>query len=120
MVMASFQSYWAAQFTAFTLDNYRNVFTRGLLVSAFKNSMFLAVVGAFIATALTITVAYVVQRTRAPGRAMLDLMSTISIAIPGIVLGVALLWAWIRVPLPIYGTIDRKSKRLKSSHYCEH
>jgi iron(III) transport system permease protein len=105
MVMASFQSYWSAEFSAFTLDNYRNVFTRGLLIRAVENSLFLAIFGAVIATALAAAVAYVVQRTKASGRIALDLMSTISIAIPGIVLGVALLWAWIRVPLPIYGTI---------------
>jgi iron(III) transport system permease protein len=105
MVLASFQSYWTSQFTAFTLANYESVFSRGLLFSAAKNSFFLAFVGAFVACALAGAVAYIINRTRAPGRGLLDLLSSISVAVPGVVLGVALLWAWIRIPLPIYGTI---------------
>ncbi|NLS06179.1 iron ABC transporter permease [Rhizobium sp. P32RR-XVIII] len=105
MVMASFQSYWTTKFTAFTFVNYEAVFTRGLFIRAAQNSFLLSFVGAFIACALAGAVAYVVSHTRAPGRAFLDILSSMTVGVPGVVLGVALLWAWIRVPLPIYGTI---------------
>jgi iron(III) transport system permease protein len=105
MVLASFQSYWAPRMSPFTLINYRDVFSRGLFGHALENSLLLSLGGAVLATGLATTIAYVVQRTRAPGRGLLDLMSGVSIAVPGVVLGVALLWAWIRVPLPIYGTL---------------
>lgn len=105
MILASFQAYWTQEFTAFTLDNYRSVYTRGLLVRATENSLLLAVFGACVATALAACIAYVVQRSRAPGRSWLDFMATIPIGVPGMVLGVALLWAWIAIPLEIYGTI---------------
>jgi iron(III) transport system permease protein len=89
----------------FTFNNYLNMFGRGALGRATENSLLLSFLGAFIGIALAAAIAYVVQKTRAPGRGLLDLMSTVSIAVPGVVLGIALLWAWIRVPLPIYGTI---------------
>jgi iron(III) transport system permease protein len=105
MILASFQAYWTQELTAFTLDNYRDVFSRGLLRRAAANSFILGFFGAFVATALAVSIAYVAQRTRVPGRGLLDVLGTITVGIPGIVLGVALLWAWIKVPVAIYGTL---------------
>ena len=42
---------------------------------------------------------------RSPGRRSIDLLSTIPVAIPGLVVGVAYLWAWIGLPGGLYGTI---------------
>jgi iron(III) transport system permease protein len=39
------------------------------------------------------------------GRRSLDLVSTLPVAIPGLVVGVAYLWAWIGIPGGLYGTI---------------
>jgi len=39
------------------------------------------------------------------GRRSIDLVSTVPVAIPGLVIGVAYLWAWIGIPGGIYGTI---------------
>ncbi|WP_439619067.1 ABC transporter permease [Shinella sp.] len=105
MVTASFQSYWTTQFTNFTTINYESVFSRGLFFRAAWNTLFLAVVGGLIACVLTAVIAYIVTFSRASGRHTLDLLSSMTVGVPGVVLGVALLWAWIRVPLPIYGTI---------------
>ena len=40
-----------------------------------------------------------------PGRRWIDLISTLPVAIPGLVVGVAYLWAWIGLPGGLYGTI---------------
>ena len=40
-----------------------------------------------------------------PGRRSIDLLSTLPVAIPGLVIGVAYLWAWIGLPGGLYGTI---------------
>ena len=40
-----------------------------------------------------------------PGRRSIDLLSTLPVAIPGLVIGVAYLWAWIGIPGGLYGTI---------------
>ena len=36
---------------------------------------------------------------------MIDLISTVPVAIPGLVIGVAYLWAWIALPGGLYGTV---------------
>jgi iron(III) transport system permease protein len=36
---------------------------------------------------------------------VLDTIATLPVAVPGLILGVAYLWAWIRSPIPVYGTI---------------
>lgn len=105
MILASFQSYWTQEFTAFTLDNYRSVYSSSILMRATRNSLLVSLSGACIATVLAIFIAYLVQCTRAPGRSWVDVMATIPIGIPGMVLGIGLLWAWIEVPLAIYGTL---------------
>jgi len=105
MVTASFQTYWSVQFTNFTLDNYTSIFSRSLFLRAAQNTLFLAFVGGLLACILGGMIAYIVSFSKASGRQTLDLLSSMTVGVPGVVLGVALLWAWIRVPLPIYGTI---------------
>jgi iron(III) transport system permease protein len=52
-------------------------------------------------------IAYVVVKTRHPGRGLLDFLSWLPWSVPGILLGVALLWTFLqtKIFLPIYGTI---------------
>ena len=54
---------------------------------------------------LAFAIGYTVHRTRLPGRRSIDLISTVPVAIPGLVIGVAYLWAWIGIPGGLYGTI---------------
>ena len=60
---------------------------------------------AVIGGALAFAIGYTVNRTQVPGRKAIDLLSTIPVAIPGLVIGVAYLWAWIGLPGGLYGTI---------------
>lgn len=66
------------------------------------------VVGGFSATAvmsLTVVVAWIVVRTAVPGRKVLDVLAYIPIAFPGIVVGLSLMWVYLALPLPLYGTV---------------
>jgi iron(III) transport system permease protein len=105
LVYASFLPFWSTRLASFTLANYENIFTRGSIVRAIQNSLFLSLVGGLITASLAVGVAYVVLRTKAVGRNVIDVVSTIPLAVPSIAFGIAFLWAWIYVPLPIYGTI---------------
>jgi iron(III) transport system permease protein len=40
-----------------------------------------------------------------PGGRLLDQLATLSLVFPGICLGVAVMEVWLRVPLPVYGTL---------------
>jgi iron(III) transport system permease protein len=51
-------------------------------------------------------IAYIVARTSYAGRRLLDFVSWLPFTVPGIILGLALLWLFLGVPLlrPLYGT----------------
>jgi iron(III) transport system permease protein len=54
---------------------------------------------------LCFILAYVVTRTTLPGRTPLEYLAMLPVAIPALVLGIGILWTWVAVPLPIYGTL---------------
>jgi iron(III) transport system permease protein len=88
-----------------TLQNYSDVFHMPLALTALKNSLILGVGAAVIVMALTSVVAWVVVRTKAPGRRVLDTLAFLPLVVPGLVLGLALSFVYLRVNLPIYGTL---------------
>lgn len=88
-----------------TLQNYEFVLTFPGAQRALQNSFLLAIAAATLVMTLTAVIAWVTTKTRLPGRAWLDFLAFIPIAIPGLVLGVAIIWQFISFPLPIYGTL---------------
>ncbi|GAA0694313.1 iron ABC transporter permease [Streptomyces cellulosae] len=109
LVYASLLKYYAAPtgetLSQLTLDNYRAVLTQPFALTALKNSLVLGVGAATVVMLLAAIVAWVVLRTKAPGRRILDLLAFTPIVIPGLVLGLALAFVYLRTPLPIYGTL---------------
>ncbi len=67
--------------------------------------MEVGLVTALVGGVLAFAIGYTVNRTRLPGRRSIDVISTLPVAIPGLVIGVAYLWAWIGLPGGLYGTI---------------
>ena len=88
-----------------TWANYHYILNYPLALTAFKNSFYLSVGSATLVMLLTSIIAWVTVKTKLPGRALLDNMTFIPIAMPGIVLGVSLIWVYLTLPIPIYGTI---------------
>ena len=88
-----------------TLANYKYVLNYPLALTAFKNSFYLSVGSATLVMFLTSVIAWITVKSKLPGRALLDSMTFIPIAMPGIVLGVSLIWVYLTLPIPIYGTI---------------
>jgi len=88
------------------LENYRYIlFEFPLVMRAIRNSLFLGFSGATIGVVLALIVSWIIHRTTIRGRKILEYISTLPIAIPSVVIGIALLWTWIYIPLPIYATI---------------
>lgn len=73
--------------------------------AAARNSVSVSVGAALIGTALAFIVAYTVYRTSSRARAVIEVISMTPLAIPAIVLGMGLLWTWLVLPLPLYGTL---------------
>ena len=88
-----------------TWANYQYILNYPLALTAFKNSFYLSVGSATLVMLLTSIIAWITVKTKLPGRALLDNMTFIPIAMPGIVLGVSLIWVYLTLPIPIYGTI---------------
>jgi iron(III) transport system permease protein len=88
-----------------TLDNYDAVLSDGSVLEGLKNSLLLSAGTATAVMLLMAVCAWLVLRTRLPGRRLLDHVTFVPIAIPGLVLGVALLFVYLRAPIPVYGTL---------------
>lgn len=95
----------AAAFSHMSLHNYAQLFQDPDTLTAMKNSLILAVGSATIIMALTSLIAWIVVRARARGSSLLSGLTMTPIAVPGLILGVSLLFFYLRVPLPIYGTL---------------
>jgi iron(III) transport system permease protein len=94
-----------AALRSMSLANYRKALHLPIAATALKNSILLGVGAATAVMFLAAVVSWMVVRTRAPGRRALDVIAFSPIAIPGLVLGLALAFVYLRSPLPIYGTL---------------
>jgi iron(III) transport system permease protein len=88
-----------------SLDNYRAVFDSDQTVRALKNSFILGIGSATLVMFAMAIAAWLVVRTKIAGRWMVDNLAFLPLVIPGLVLGVALLFVYLRSPVPIYGTL---------------
>ena len=89
----------------YSLTHFNSVLDNPLTLRSIWNTMKVGVIAAFIGGILSFAIGYTIHRTRLTGRSLVDLLSTLPVAIPGLVIGVAYLWAWIGLPGGLYGTI---------------
>jgi iron(III) transport system permease protein len=88
-----------------SLANYRTVLHTPLAITALRNSVILGIGAATVVMFLTAVASWVVVRTRAMGRRLLDMVAFTPLVVPGLVLGLALSFVYLRTALPIYGTL---------------
>lgn len=69
------------------------------------NSLVVSLVAAAAGTFLAFVCGYLVYRTKVSGRSLVEGVSMIPLAIPAVVLGMGLLWTWLVMPIPLYGTL---------------
>jgi iron(III) transport system permease protein len=107
LIYAAFISAWGRPPTLsnLTLANVFATFDPVLTVrQGLTNSVVLALAGATIATLLTSIVSYIICSDSRTGR-WLDFVSAIPLAMPGPVIAVAMLWAYLHPPFVLYGTL---------------
>ena len=88
-----------------TLEHYTFNLTDSRTFEALKNSLFLAVGGATLCMILAALTAWVTTKSKTAGTAVIEGLSFIPWAFPGTALAIGLLWTYVYVPLPIYGTL---------------
>jgi len=91
----------------FTLSHWEFVFNDSLFLTALKTTLTLATTTAIISPVLFAVIAYILVRTRWPGRGLLDTIIWSSAAIPGMLAGLGLLMLFLGTPglNILYGTI---------------
>ena len=90
-----------------TLDNWRATLNDPVLLRSLWNTLAIGLGSGVIGVLFYSSIAYLIVKTRYRGRWLLDFLSWLPWSIPGILLGVALLWTFLqtKIFLPIYGTI---------------
>jgi iron(III) transport system permease protein len=98
LVLGSFMQRIGYFVLGFTLDHWRFVLTDPVFVKALRTTLVLSVSAAVFSPLLFSILAYILVRTRLPGRGALDFMIWSAGAIPGILAGLGLLWVFIGTP----------------------
>jgi iron(III) transport system permease protein len=89
----------------YSLMHFQSVLENPITIMSIWNTLEVGVITALVGGVLAFAIGYTVHRTQVGGRRTIDLLSSLPVAIPGLVIGVAYLWAWIAVPGGLYGTI---------------
>ena len=123
LVLVAFSKYWVGKIepSLFTWENFQYVlFKAPTTITAIKNTLIIAIFAGAICLFIGLIVSYLNLRTRLAFRGFLDFIATLPVAVPGMVIAVGLLWAWIlvppevsltllgktvKIPIPVYGTI---------------
>lgn len=89
----------------FSLANFHHILEYRPFLMALKNSIVLGIATAVFGTLLHFVLSYYVNRTTLPLRRTFEQIVMMPVAIPSLIIGLGFLWAWIALPLPIYGTL---------------
>jgi iron(III) transport system permease protein len=87
-----------------TFDHYKFVF--GVGFKAVRDTLMIAGIATPIAGLFGMVIAFLVVRTRVPGRKLIGAMSILSFAVPGTVIGIGYILAFNHKPLALTGTLS--------------
>jgi iron(III) transport system permease protein len=109
LLWSSLQQYFAAPSLAalknLSLNAYRTVLSQDNFGTVVWNSLVLALGSATIIMLVTAVIAWIVIRTRLPGRQILDNLASLPLVFPGLVLGLAIMVCYLALPIGVYGTL---------------
>jgi iron(III) transport system permease protein len=88
-----------------SLENYRYLLSYPVFREAAFDSLGLGVMAATIVVLLTFVMAAVAQRAPRRLSAAIDALLFAPVAIPSVIIGAAILFAYLMLPIPIYNTI---------------
>jgi iron(III) transport system permease protein len=90
-----------------TLDNWYQVLHDPIIFRSLWNTISIGLGAGAFGVVFFSLIAYAVAKSRLPGRSLLDFLSWLPWSIPGILLGIALLWTFLgtKIFLPLYGTL---------------
>ena len=109
LVWSSLQKFYSAPSWAalsrVSLDSYRAVLDYPQFMNTVWNSVVLALGSATTVMLVSAVIAWIVVRTKVPGRWMLDNVASLPLVFPGLVLGLAIMVCYLYIDIGIYGTL---------------
>ncbi len=109
LLWSSLQKFYSAPSWAaaknITPKAYYAVLAYPNVATAIWNSVFLALFGATIVMLLTAVACWIVHRTKTRGRWLLDGVASAPLALPGLVMGLAIMVCYLALGGGVYGTI---------------
>ena len=101
VIFGSLVKLWGANHTL-TLDNYKHVFTIGW--EYIKDTLLLSSIATPLAGILAMIIAFLVVRKQFPGKRLMEMVSLLTFAVPGTVVGIGYILAFNQPPLVLTGT----------------
>ena len=89
----------------FTLANYQTALSLGPVRTAMGNSLLLGFGVATVGVVVMAVLVWIIYRSQLRGRGAIEYLAMFPGAVPRLVFGLALLWAWLNIPISIYGTL---------------
>ena len=92
----------------YTLEHWKGVLSDPLFIRSTVNSLIVCISAALVGMTFYSFISYITVRTKLSGRGMLDFMSWLPWAVPGLLLAMGLLWVFLGgIPIfkMLYGTI---------------
>ena len=107
LVLGSFMTRIGYFVLGFSLEHWKLILSDPLFLNAARTTLLLGLFASIGSPLLFSLIAYILVRTRLPGRWALDLMVWVTAVIPGILSGLGLLWLFLGTPglAFLYGTI---------------
>ena len=107
LLMTSFERFATALLfqAQWTLANYELALSLGPVRSALVNSLVLGFSVASVGVLVMVLIVWTIYRSKLRGRGAIEYLVMFPQAVPRLVFGLALLWAWLNMPIPIYGTL---------------
>jgi iron(III) transport system permease protein len=102
-----YQGISAEAFASMNFSSYEELFAERSLLKSTQNSIILGVSSSLIVVVLAAIASWFIVRTKTRGRWIIDQLAFLPMVIPGIVLGLAIGFVYLRNPLPfpVYGTL---------------
>jgi len=101
VLWGSFTKLWGVDHSL-TLDNYLYVFKAG--GQYMKDTVTIALIATPIGGVLSMLIAYLVTRKRFPGHRLMEFVSMLNFAVPGVVVGIGYILAFNTPPVQLTGT----------------
>ncbi len=91
----------------FTASHWSELVNNNLFAASVGNSLKLGLGATVVGLVVYLVVGLVIVRSRLPGRGAVDVMAWLPVALPGILLGLGLLWLYLGTPMRtvLYGSV---------------